>query len=524
MAEAAEKMTSNGSENKPSNKGKVGNATNFIKRTNTDEIVIALCGPIGSPLHDVADQIKRSLISNFEYHECNIIKLSDLIKKYNSGSVDSTTKFNEVNSLIKAGNALREKHGSSVLAELAIKDIALNREGHTTSEGHSDPKPRRVCHIIDSIKNQEELGVLKAVYREMLYFVGVFSPLTAREESLKNNGLSGAQIHQLIDRDSGEEFDHGQTVRDTFPEADFFLRIDSGTRSHLNQKVDRFLNLILGSKIITPTNSETAMYMAASAASNSACLSRQVGAALTDAEGKVISVGWNDVPKYGGGLYEFDSETDPGSTNDHRCWNNPGLCSNDSEKNIIANEVAQALLDSNLISLDKKDDVAKALRKQPKLKGLIEFSRAVHAEMHAIVSASASGRAMSNGKLYCTTYPCHSCARHIIAAGITEVFYIEPYRKSLATKLHGDAITEDENQMLKVRILPYEGVAPNRYLQLFRMHSSRKDPATGKFVEAVRSAARPKVAKTLEALPALEAVVVQGLTEKNLNNDSGAIQ
>jgi deoxycytidylate deaminase len=31
----------------------------------------------------------------------------------------------------------------------------------------------------------------------------------------------------------------------------------------------------------------------------------------------------------------------------------------------------------------------------------------------------------------------------IVVAGITEVYFIEPYRKSLATKLHNDAITED---------------------------------------------------------------------------------
>jgi deoxycytidylate deaminase len=143
----------------------------------------------------------------------------------------------------------------------------------------------------------------------MLYFFGVFSPLPARVKSLERQGMSTAQIFDLIDQDSGEEFAHGQTVRDTFPEADFFLRIDADTDTQIKARVERFLHIILGTKLTTPANSETAMYLAASAAGNSACLSRQVGATLTDAEEEVIAIGWNDVPKFGGNLYVFMSST-----------------------------------------------------------------------------------------------------------------------------------------------------------------------------------------------------------------------
>ena len=81
---------------------------------------------------------------------------------------------------------------------------------------------------------------------------------------------------------------------------------------------------------------------------------------------------------------------------------------------------------------------------------------------------------MKGGKLYCTTYPCHNCARHIIVAGIQEVYYIEPYVKSLCMELHADALTEDENTEGKVKILVYDGVAPRRYLEFFTMFKERK--------------------------------------------------
>lgn len=116
--------------------------------------------------------------------------------------------------------------------------------------------------------------------------------------------------------------------------------------------------------------------------------------------------------------------------------------------------------------------------------------------------------------MFCTTYPCHSCARHIIVAGIREVYYIEPYRKSLATKLHGDAISEDEAAMDKVRILPFDGVSPNRYLRLFSMKRPRKEDGRG--VKVNPRDAELKTEISLESLPVLEAAVVKNLEGKEL--------
>jgi deoxycytidylate deaminase len=54
--------------------------------------------------------------------------------------------------------------------------------------------------------------------------------------------------------------------------------------------------------------------------------------------------------------------------------------------------------------------------------------------MHAILGASrVAGERILGGKIFVTTYPCHSCARHIIASGISEVYFIEPYRKKLSS-------------------------------------------------------------------------------------------
>jgi deoxycytidylate deaminase len=503
--------------------GSIFNTREKLHSTNTSELVIALCGPIGSPIHVVADKLKDSLDNEFRYDKCEIIRLSQIIADHFKGKEipddeDKDLQYERINKLIELGDVLRKDYGNGILVEIAIgKKIAVDREQRKEASGSSNYEPARVCHIIDSIKNQEELDLLKDVYGDMLYCIGVFSPLPVREKNLEKRGMTSSQIHDLIDKDSGEEFAYGQTVRDTFPQADFFLRIDSDTDTKIIGRVQRFLHIILGTKIITPSKAEKAMYAAASAAGNSACLSRQVGAAITDEAGEILSTGWNDVPKFGGNLYGTDPVKDPASEADNRCWNKEGgLCFNDQEKRLTAELVVSDLVGKGFIDAQKREDAIQQVIKNSKLKNLIEFSRSIHAEMHAIILGSQlAGERVKNGKLFCTTYPCHSCARHIVAAGIKEVYYIEPYRKSLATKLHGDSISESETDFEKVRLLPYDGVAPTKYLKLFRMDpdSRKKD---GKMPHPDPKLSRPRFDKSLEAFPALEAIVVDNLKRKKL--------
>lgn len=480
-----------------------------IKETYTQELVVALCGPIGSPIHRVADLLKETLEDVFSY-ECTIIKLSDFIKEDKNS--EPRNEFERIKSLIDKGNELRKSYGLSYLAELAVEKISFDRnKNHAEEDKKTRFESRRICYIIDSIKNQEELNILRQIYREMFYFIGVFSPLEDREKNLKDKNIPQSKIFELIDRDSGEEIDNGQTVRDTFPQADYFLRVS--TDVSIKEDLKRFLHIVFKTSIITPSVHEMAMYQATSAASNSACLSRQVGAALTDKEGELLSVGWNDVPRAFGNLYQF-SDTDKLGEADKRCINiDGGKCFNDLEKNEIAETIVADLINKEIFNSKKKSEAINIIR-DSKIKNLIEFSRAVHAEMHAIILGSQTGGSrVKKGRLYCTTYPCHSCARHIIAAGISEIYYIEPYRKSLAIKLHSDAITENEKDDKKVRILMFSGVAPSRYLQLFGMQpNSRKED--GKKITIKPKTAAPKFDVTLESIPVLEAIVVKRLKEK----------
>jgi len=96
----------------------------------------------------------------------------------------------------------------------------------------------------------------------------------------------------------------------------------------------------------------------------------------------------------------------------------------------------------------------------------------------------------------------------MVAAGITEVYFLEPYRKSLATKLHADAITETETDTKKVRIMPFDGVAPSRFLRLFSASPAGRKDTAGRMV--ARSA-HPVTAITMEAIQTLEALAIKGI-------------
>jgi tRNA(Arg) A34 adenosine deaminase TadA len=112
---------------------------------------------------------------------------------------------------------------------------------------------------------------------------------------------------------------------------------------------------------------------------------------------------------------------------------------------------------------------------------ITEFGRSVHAEMDAITSAARRGVAIEQATLACTTFPCHNCARHIIASGIERVLFIHPYAKSLARDLHDDAIIVEPEQSGrvagKVVFEQYVGVAPRVYPQYFDFgQANRKEP------------------------------------------------
>lgn len=481
-----------------------------IKDTHAKELVIGLCGPVGAPLREVARILTKTLKEKYEYNP-SVIKLSSFIEQLKGPVVETPDKYDRYSYLIQKGNDLRQQHGNAVLAELAVKEISLRRAQELESQGSAEPIPLRFCHIVDSLKNTDELELFRLVYGNLFVLIGVHSSPAERAQNLQSANVSQKNLSQLMDRDSGEDIAHGQEVRKAFPKSDFFLNATKCNSTTIEKKLGRILELVTRSRIITPTTEETAMYHAYTASLNSGCLSRQVGAVVTNSEGKVLGIGWNDVPRFGGGLYGEDGKTD------HRCMHKEGgKCFNDWEKDLLATEIANEVSKIGLGLESKTEEIKKRIKSASRIKDLIEFSRAVHAEMMAIISAGqmSGPDTMRGGKIFVTTYPCHACARHIVAAGLSEVIYVEPYRKSMAIKLHPDSLTEETESSEKVVIKPFEGVGPSRYPDFFELNAARK--ASGKMVSVNPKDAVFSSATSLKPYTALEGLIVGDLQKRGL--------
>ncbi|MGA1858832.1 anti-phage dCTP deaminase [Azospirillum sp. 11R-A] len=477
----------------------------------TDELVIAFVGPVGSGVTTTAALLKEIFERVFSY-TTTYIRVSELIQesapvvgeRYTVGLAGEQ----RIERLQTIGTKLREQISEAFLAEKCVEKIAIDRRERGGYEQHGDtlvPVPRRHVHIIDSLKNPAEVKLLREVYGETFWLFGVFAPPEVREARLTAQGLNPVKLKLLLSTDEEEGVEHGQKVRDTIEQADFFVRNDRENDDRLKVVLNRYLSILFSLGVQTPTQDEMAMYTAASAATSSACLSRQVGAAIYTNAGELIGKGSNDVPRRGGGLYTVEAGDD-----DHRCYKWAGhICHNDAHKSKLYQDIYTSLKDNKVLrAAAGAEAVMKALR-QTDIRGLIEFSRANHAEMEAILSVARGHKAgIVGATLYCTTFPCHACARLIVGSGIARVIYIEPYPKSLALTLHKDAISVNEDKREShVLFLQYEGVAPKNVVRLFKQHGKRKQD--GKAVTRRPETSSPICRTQLDGFPVREQIVLK---------------
>lgn len=493
-----------------------------IKDRLSQELVIALVGPVASGVSTAAAFLREALQGDFGYDVAPIMKPSDVIRSQ-SYLVGITPPENGrtatyISEMQSAGNKLREQFGNNYLIEKIIEQIKKYRTSKSGYDGDNEI-PSRLAFIVDSLKSMEELELLRDIYRDTLLVVGVFAPDMLRDERLANLDYPESERKQVMARDQAELATFGQATRKLFVRSDLFVCNDRRP-ADLQTSLKRFLDIVFDTAIHTPTRAESAMYEADAAAANSACMSRQVGASIVSASGELIAVGWNDVPKFGGSLYTEDDKSTVNEEGnglvdmDRRCYNWGGnKCHNEIRRSRLIDKVTLAVADTDQLKPSAKKLVIKEAIGKTDINSLIEFSRSIHAEMEAILSVAREGKhSLVGATLYTTTYPCHNCARHIVASGIKEVVYIEPYLKSLAVELHSDVISELPDTKNMVIFRQFSGVAPANYLKLFRPKADRKKG--GRLVRCHRHKALPIFRVPLDARSDYEDKVIAEIAAK----------
>jgi deoxycytidylate deaminase len=451
------------------------------------ELVIGLVGAIGTGLPELADQLQTAL-GEVQYR-CERLRLSDLLQQLPGepwSKLASSDPAARYPMYMDAGNVLRERLGNgAALAMLAIAEIRNRREAQTGDPNVGVP---RTAFLLHSLKHPDEVGLLRKTYGSRFVLIGAYAPRAARVEKLEDRlhelgfdrfGSTDvrAEAEGLIARDEREvDSEFGQNVGKTFPLADVFVE---PSRDPSGDQVTRFVRLLFGKPYITPRKDELAMLQARVAALRSAALGRQVGAVITTRSGDLVVTGTNEVPKALGGQYWEDDDDDQ---RDFRLGRETSYSYN---REVVGEllirlqrsgwlEPAKADLDAATLITKAFEDPQLALQ-DARIMDLLEYGRIMHAELAAIVEAARRGVSINQTTLYATTFPCHTCARHIVGAGIERVVYIEPYPKSLIGRLHRDSIVVDADARVhgKVRFEPFVGVAPRVFERLFAMEQRK---------------------------------------------------
>lgn len=485
------------------------------------ELVFGLVGAVGTDLDQVADVLSEQLRSvNYRPHVVRVSGLLHQIGRFEHlANMPFSSDFEKIRRHMEAGSTLRILAArGDILALMAIAEMrALRAKYLGTSEW--PPPGSRTAYILRSLKHPDEVRSLRDVYGRAFYVISAYSPretrltrLSARiAESVHSSDVTRyrSQAEQLVTIDESEEHQLGQNVRGAFPLADVF--VDARSKPGLAESIGRFVELLFGHPFHTPTRDEYAMFHAHAAALRSADLGRQVGAAITTEGGDIVAVGCNDVPKFGGGLYWPEDATDG---RDFRI----GHDTNVLFRRDLVTQMMVRLRDAGLLSRklarSRPEAIARGLLRNRAFKetiaaNVIEFGRSVHAEMAAISNAAYRGISLAGARISTTTFPCHLCARHIVASGLRNVAYIEPYPKSVAAQLYSDSIVVDPTEDISSKVVfrPFVGIAPGIYTEMFKMHGDRKGPS-GKAIEWSPTAANPKLRRFVLSYVMIEQQVV----------------
>ncbi|HRZ84455.1 MAG TPA: cytidine deaminase, partial [Candidatus Hydrogenedentes bacterium] len=338
------------------------------------ELVIGLVGSVGADLQSLVPQISRCL-KRYDY-TTEVIRLSELISHVvEVPDLAGASEYTRIDTMMTLGNEAREtSKDNAILAMVASAQIYGGRTD-------SSPRPRH-AFVINSLKHPDEVNLLRRIYGNGFFLVGVYvDPKQRHTNLLKTKDMKDSEARALMQRDEAEGVPCGQRTRDTFHLSDFFIHLDRTAR----QSLTRFFDVVFADPYRTPLFDEYAMFMAFAAATRSADLSRQIGAVIAR-DNEVLATGVNECPCAGGGTYwpqiaASGKVTDTPNGRDYK-----RQCdSNDAEKAEIVNRIVRAIGNvcagcGQVAGIPDEEAVREALKRSP-IDDITEYGRVVHAEM-----------------------------------------------------------------------------------------------------------------------------------------------
>lgn len=290
------------------------------------------------------------------------------------------------------------------------------------------------CYIvIDAIRNPYEAIFFKNRYSNF-YLISINTDNKNRLKHLKGNlNFTTEQIDELDRKEypaklKGHHKYISQNIQKCIEISDIHInnpKDDAFGDNDLRCQLAWYIALMFHPGLVMPTSTESCMQIAYSAKMNSGCISRQVGAAITNTAFSVKAIGWNNTPQ---GqvpcllrnaedlIFGIDS---PAYSTYER---------NDKKFRKIIKEKYDSLLTSPLLNGRNISYCFKDLQNQIEEEKNQVHTRSLHAEENAFLQTTKyGGQSILGGFLFTTASPCELCAKKAYQLGISKIIYVDPY-------------------------------------------------------------------------------------------------
>src|SRR5690606_2565724 len=155
------------------------------------------------------------------------IKVSSLLPQLGTGD-----EYERIKHYINEGDKIRKSSkNNGILAYGSVKLINQNRPQNSS----------KTAYIINSLKHPDEVSLLRKVYGQGFYLIGVHSDKKRRINYLTiDKGINQIKSTELVEIDEDEKVKHGQKTRDTFHLSDFYLNFGKDD-DQVKNTIQRFL-------------------------------------------------------------------------------------------------------------------------------------------------------------------------------------------------------------------------------------------------------------------------------------------
>jgi deoxycytidylate deaminase/dephospho-CoA kinase len=291
----------------------------------------------------------------------------------------------------------------------------------------------RAFIVIDAIRNPFEATYFHQRYAGF-YLVSVNTPNSARLNHLREtHKFSEDQIVALDNKEypkrlAGKDIYTSQNIQKCIEIADIHINNPDRQKynnNELSSQLHWYVSLILHPGLVTPTSIERCMQLAYSAKLNSGCISRQVGAVVTDQNFSIKAVGWNNTPQGQTPCVLRNAEEliDGGAEGVYSKYERT-----DEKFHAVLEQTYRAVKGSERLCGRNLSYCFKDLQNEVEGEKNQVHTRSLHAEENAFLQlAKYGGEPIQGGILFSTASPCELCSKKAYQLGIKKVIYIDPY-------------------------------------------------------------------------------------------------